>query len=163
MKRRLLYGTLLTVLALNILVGAQIYLHAASASEGDDPYVSLKLFTTVLERVRSEYVDNSKLSYRDLVHAALKGMLSTLDPHSEFMDPPKYQELKNDTSGEFGVRHASYSMQSSEGAVRRTRSKASISTITICIGCLETPSLQARTFGAQTCSVVGACLTLSSD
>ncbi|HAM72656.1 MAG TPA: carboxyl-terminal protease [Verrucomicrobiales bacterium] len=103
MKRRLLYGTLLTLLALNILVGAQIYLHGATAAaEGDDPYTSLKLFTTVLERVRSEYVDNSKLSYKDLVHAALKGMLSTLDPHSEFMDPPKYQDLKNDTSGEFG-------------------------------------------------------------
>jgi len=103
MKRRLLYGTLLTLLALNILVGAQIYLHGATAAaEGDDPYTSLKPFTTVLERVRSEYVDNSKLSYKDLVHAALKGMLSTLDPHSEFMDPPKYQDLKNDTSGEFG-------------------------------------------------------------
>jgi carboxyl-terminal processing protease len=102
MKRRLLYGTLLALLALNILVGAQLYLHASTNGESDDPYPSLKLFTTVLERVRSEYVDSSKLSYRELVHSALKGMLSTLDPHSEFMDPTKYQELMNDTSGEFG-------------------------------------------------------------
>ncbi len=102
MKRRLIYGILLALLGLNVLVGTQIYLHASQANDGDDPYSSLKLFTTVMERVRSEYVDNSKISYKDLVHAALRGMLSTLDPHSEFMDPPKYQDLKNDTSGEFG-------------------------------------------------------------
>lgn len=102
MKRRLLYGILFALLILNALVGTQLYLHAASANEADDPYTSLKLFTTVLERVRSEYVDGAKISYHDLVQAAMKGMLSTLDPHSEFMDPPKYQDLKNDTSGEFG-------------------------------------------------------------
>lgn len=102
MKRRLIYGILLTLLGLNVLVGTQIYLHASQTSEGDDPYSSLKLFTTVMERVRSEYVDGSKISYQELIHAALRGMLSTLDPHSEFMDPPKYQDLKNDTSGEFG-------------------------------------------------------------
>src|SRR5206468_2723683 len=34
--------------------------------------------------------------------AALKGMLNTLDPHSEFMDPEKYKELQNDTQGAFG-------------------------------------------------------------
>ncbi len=102
MKRRLLYGTLVVLLGLNVLVGAQIYLQAGQGTESDDPYASLKLFTTVMERVRSEYVDSGKLSYHDLVHAALKGMLSTLDPHSEFMDSSKYQDLKNDTSGEFG-------------------------------------------------------------
>lgn len=102
MKRRLLYGTLVGLLALNVLVGAQLYLHAAQANEADDPYSSLKLFTTVMERIRSEYVDTAKISYHDLVQAALRGMLGTLDPHSEFMDQSKYQDLKNDTSGEFG-------------------------------------------------------------
>ena len=102
MKKRLLYGFLFVALALNLLVGGQIYSQASHAAEGDDPYSSLKLFTTVLERVRSEYVDSTKVGYRELVQAALKGMLDTLDPHSEFMDQSKYQELKNDTSGEFG-------------------------------------------------------------
>lgn len=102
MKRRLLYGTLVVLLGLNGLVGAQLYLNASQASDSDDAYSSLKLFTTVMERIRSEYVDNTKISYRDLVQAALKGMLGTLDPHSEFMDQSKYQDLKNDTSGEFG-------------------------------------------------------------
>jgi len=102
MKQRLLYGAVSLVLAANLLVGAQLYSQASKSTERDDPYSNLKLFTTVLERVRADYVDPSKTSYRDLVQAALKGMLDTLDPHSEFLDQSKYQELRNDTSGEFG-------------------------------------------------------------
>ncbi|MBI3870805.1 MAG: S41 family peptidase [Verrucomicrobia bacterium] len=102
MKRRLLFGILFAALAVNLLVGTQVFLRASQAAEADDPYSNLKLFTTVMERVRTEYVDGRKISYRELVHSALKGMLNTLDPHSEFMDAPKYQELKHDTSGEFG-------------------------------------------------------------
>ena len=44
----------------------------------------------------------SPLTYQELIYAALKGMLSTLDPHSEFMEPVKYDDLKKDTQGEFG-------------------------------------------------------------
>jgi carboxyl-terminal processing protease len=56
----------------------------------------------VLEKVRKDYVDGQKLTYQDLVYGALKGMLNTLDPHSEFMEPEKYKELQNDTQGAFG-------------------------------------------------------------
>jgi len=56
----------------------------------------------VLERVRHEYVDGDKVTYQDLVQGAMKGMLNTLDPHSEFMEASKYDELKKDTQGEFG-------------------------------------------------------------
>jgi len=52
--------------------------------------------------VRKDYVDGQKLTYQDLVYGALKGMLNTLDPHSEFMEPEKYKELQNDTQGAFG-------------------------------------------------------------
>jgi carboxyl-terminal processing protease len=47
------------------------------------------MISRVLERVRRDYVDGEKLTYKDLVQGALKGMLSTLDPHSEFMEPVK--------------------------------------------------------------------------
>ena len=47
-------------------------------------------------------VDGDKLTYQDLIHGALKGMLNSLDPHSEFMDAEKFDELKKDTEGEFG-------------------------------------------------------------
>src|SRR5678816_686267 len=47
-------------------------------------------------------IRDRKLTYQDLVYGALKGMLNTLDPHSEFMEPEKYKELQNDTQGAFG-------------------------------------------------------------
>jgi carboxyl-terminal processing protease len=102
MKRRLFFSSLLVVLALNLFVGAQIYLSSGQGAEKDDVYPNLKLFSIVLERVRSDYVDGGKLSYQELIYGALKGMLSTLDPHSEFMEPTKYDDLKKDTQGEFG-------------------------------------------------------------
>ena len=94
MKRKFTYGLLLTALAINLLIGAQVYHQNATAADKEDPYGELKLFNIVLERVRQDYVDGDKVTYRDLVQGAMKGMLSTLDPHSEFMEAPKYDELK---------------------------------------------------------------------
>src|SRR6266516_2823912 len=102
MKRRVLYGILLGLLSGNLFVGAQIYFSNVQAAEKDDALPNLRLFSTVLDRVRQEYVDGDKLSYQDLIYGALKGMLNTLDPHSEFMEPTKYDDLKKDTQGEFG-------------------------------------------------------------
>jgi len=102
MKRRIVYGLLLTALALNLFLGARIYLSYAQAGEREDVYQNMELFTRVLERVRRDYVDGDKLTYRELIHGALKGMLNTLDPHSEFMDADKYTELRKDTEGAFG-------------------------------------------------------------
>ena len=102
MKRRLLYGVVITALSVNLLIGARVYLTAAQPPEKDSAYPSLELFTYVMEKVRKDYVDGQNLKYQDLVYAALKGMLNTLDPHSEFMEPDKYKELQNDTQGAFG-------------------------------------------------------------
>ncbi|MEO5802169.1 MAG: S41 family peptidase [Verrucomicrobiota bacterium] len=102
MKRRFIYGVLGFVLGVNLLIGAQIYFYSAQAATKDDPYENYRLLSDVLEKVRGEYVDGEKLTYQELIHGALKGMLSTLDPHSEFMDKAKFEELKKDTQGEFG-------------------------------------------------------------
>jgi carboxyl-terminal processing protease len=102
MKRRLLYGVVITVLSFNVLIGARVYLSSAQAAEKDSVYPSLQLFSYVMEKVRKDYVDGQSLKYQDLVYAALKGMLNTLDPHSEFMEPEKYKELQSDTQGAFG-------------------------------------------------------------
>jgi carboxyl-terminal processing protease len=102
MKRRLMYSTVVLALTVNLLIGARIYLNSAHGAEKDSPYPSLELFSYVMEKVRKDYVDGQKLSYQDLVYGALKGMLNTLDPHSEFMEPEKYKELQNDTQGAFG-------------------------------------------------------------
>jgi len=101
MKRRVIYGVLTIALSVNLFIGARIFLTSAQAAE-DKPYPSLELFTYVMERVRKDYVDGKKLTYQDLVYGALKGMLNTLDPHSEFMEPEKYKELQGDTQGVFG-------------------------------------------------------------
>ena len=102
MKRRLLYGVVVTALSINLLIGARVYLNSAQAEGNDSAYPSLELFSYAMEKVRKDYVDGQKLSYKDLVYAALQGMLNTLDPHSEFMDPEKYKELQSDTQGAFG-------------------------------------------------------------
>jgi carboxyl-terminal processing protease len=103
MKRRLIYGFVISVLALNLIVGARIYLSSAHASGWKNSAdTNLGLFTSVLEKVRMEYVDGQNLTYHDLVYAALKGMIGSLDPHSEFMDADEYQELQSNTEGAFG-------------------------------------------------------------
>src|SRR5437763_1737027 len=102
MKRRFLYSLLLTALTLNLLLGARLYFSYAQAGEKDDVYQNIEMFIRVLERVRKDYVDGDKLTYKELIYSALKGMLNSLDPHSEFMDAEKYNELKNDTEGLFG-------------------------------------------------------------
>ena len=102
MKRKFSYGLLLAALALNLLIGAQVYRQNVVAAEKDDPYPNLKMFSTVLERVRQDYVDGDKVTYQELIQGAMQGMLNKLDPHSEFMDVSKYDDLKKDTQGEFG-------------------------------------------------------------
>ncbi len=97
MNRRILYTFLLVVLGANLFFGAQIYMYSAQASPKDDPYDSYKQLADVLEKIRQEYVDADKVSYQDMIRGAMKGMLGTLDPHSEYMDPEKFDELKKDT------------------------------------------------------------------
>src|SRR5499427_866203 len=102
MKRRMIYGVVMLALMVNLMIGARIFFNSAQAAEKDSAYPSLELFSYVMERVRKDYVEGDKLKYQDLVYGALKGMLNTLDPHSEFMEPDKYKELQNDTQGAFG-------------------------------------------------------------
>ena len=71
-------------------------------NDKDDSYAQLKLFTRVVEVVRQHYVDGHKVSYRNLIYAALRGMLSELDPHSQFLEPAAFNDIRTSTQGEFG-------------------------------------------------------------
>ncbi len=103
MKRRLVYGFVMALLAVNLIIASRIYQASAHAEEQkDSSYNNEKLFDDVLERVRTEYVDGTNMTYHALVYSALKGMVGSLDPHSEFLDPDDYQELQDDTQGQFG-------------------------------------------------------------
>ena len=102
MRRRVVYSLIVAVLVVTEIFGARIYFRSAQAAEKDSAYPSLELFSYVLEKVRRDYVDGKNLTYQQLVYGALKGMINTLDPHSEFMEPSKYDELQKDTQGAFG-------------------------------------------------------------
>ena len=65
----------------------------------DNTYKSLKLFTDVLEELEKNYVDD--VDTDELIHNAIKGMVGNLDPHSSFMPPEAFDELQDDTKGEF--------------------------------------------------------------
>lgn len=90
------------VLAVNLGVGARVYLSSAQAAGKDSAYPSLEVFSYVMERVRRDYVEGKDVTYQKLVYDALRGMVSELDPHSEFLEPEKYKELQSDTQGQFG-------------------------------------------------------------
>ncbi len=66
----------------------------------EELYREVSLFSDALSIVQNDYVDEVKP--KDLIYGALKGMLSGLDPHSQFLDPDTYNELKVDTEGKFG-------------------------------------------------------------
>jgi len=76
---------------------------ADSASAGaDDSFQYTLLFTRVMQLVRQNYVDPKKVGYKDLTYAALRGMLASLDPHSQFLDEDAFADLQRETgSGPF--------------------------------------------------------------
>lgn len=73
---------------------------APDVSPDDDRYKNLELFQKVLHFVESNYVEEVK--NQDLVYGAIKGLMDTLDPHSNFLPPKIYKDMKVDTSGKFG-------------------------------------------------------------
>lgn len=75
---------------------------ASNQEESSSPYSDIEVFARVLQIIRQEYVDETKTSYRDLVYAALRGMLSELDPHSQFMEPRDFKGMQEETRSEFG-------------------------------------------------------------
>jgi len=103
MKRSLIFGLVLVALVLNLALGANVYLNAArTTNNSDTAQASLDIFNDALQKIHSEYVDGKDLTYRQLVYSALKGAVARLDPHSEFLDADSYQELQDDTEGQFG-------------------------------------------------------------
>jgi carboxyl-terminal processing protease len=102
MKRRLIFGFIGALLAVNLVIGAKVYSNSTDSTPKDAVYPNMRLFSEVMEKVRHDYVDGTNLTYQDLVYGALKGMINELDPHSEFLDPEKYKDLQSDTEGHFG-------------------------------------------------------------
>jgi carboxyl-terminal processing protease len=66
----------------------------------NETYRQLNLFGDVFERVRAEYVD--KITDQKLIESAINGMLTSLDPHSSFLDAKSFKDMRVQTKGEFG-------------------------------------------------------------
>lgn len=66
----------------------------------DDPYLLLDLFGEAFQMAREDYVDET--SDRKLIEAAIDGMLSSLDPHSGFLNDRSFDDMQVQTKGEFG-------------------------------------------------------------
>lgn len=83
---------------------AAVFLISAPAfsqdEENDDTYKQLKLFGEVFERVRADFVE--EVSDRELIEAAIEGMLADLDPHSGYLDSDSFKDMREQTRGEFG-------------------------------------------------------------
>jgi carboxyl-terminal processing protease len=90
-----------SVLAVALIVLATYLTTAAGPQAGSsDTFRQLKLFGDVFERVRAEYVE--EMTDQDLIEAAIEGMLTSLDPHSGYLNPKKYRDMQVQTKGEFG-------------------------------------------------------------
>jgi len=69
-------------------------------AKNDGIYRQLNLFGDVLERIRADYVE--EVEDPELIEAAITGMLRSLDPHSSYMPPKVYKNMREQIKGEFG-------------------------------------------------------------
>ncbi len=87
---------------------------AAAAAVDADTYRSLDQFMDVFQRVRADYVD--KVDDKTLIKGAIDGMLSSLDPHSSYLDARDFTNLRTQTDGSYGGLGLSVGME--DGAVK---------------------------------------------
>jgi carboxyl-terminal processing protease len=99
--RRFMILPLLACLLLGLLPAVLAQEEQPGKSEEDNGYAQISIFAKALELIRQDYVDENKTSYHDLINAAMKGMLSSLDPHSQFMDPDDFRDMQDDTRSRF--------------------------------------------------------------
>ncbi|MEW6609698.1 MAG: S41 family peptidase [bacterium] len=75
----------------------------SSSDKNQQMYDDIRLFTQALSIVQTQYVDIDKVKSKDLIYGAISGLLKSLnDPHTRFMTPESYKEMKVETEGEFG-------------------------------------------------------------
>ncbi|MDP4891864.1 S41 family peptidase [Cypionkella sp.] len=92
-----LCGTLAGAVLTTQVAGPMI---AQDATKNAKVYEQLDLFGDVFERIRAQYVED--VDSKKLVEAAINGMLTSLDPHSSYMDSKAFADMTTQTRGEFG-------------------------------------------------------------
>ena len=97
-KFSLLFAGALLGAGATIMLAGQPIISANAA--GSETYKNLAIFGDIFERVRSNYVEEP--SEEELVENAINGMLSSLDPHSSYLNADDAEDMRTQTSGEFG-------------------------------------------------------------
>ena len=90
-------GTLAGVLATTQVAGPLL---AQEAARSTNVYEQLDLFGDIFERIRVQYVE--QVDEKELIEAAIDGMLTSLDPHSSYLSPDDAAAMRVQTRGEFG-------------------------------------------------------------
>ncbi len=71
-------------------------------TELDEAFEQIHLLTQTIMHIRRSYIDEDQTDYQALIYGALHGMLDSLDPYSQFLEPEDYQALRENATGEFG-------------------------------------------------------------
>ncbi len=95
--RKLVCAVFIAAIATLLLGGV---VGSMAAGQGSNDYESIEMFTDVLSLVKKSYVE--EVDTKKLIYGAINGMLASLDPHSAFMPPETYKEMKIETKGSFG-------------------------------------------------------------
>lgn len=93
----LFFGTALLTAPMGAALHAQ---EATAAPQEKNTYELLSLFSEVFERVRAQYVEEK--TDQEIIEAAIQGMLTSLDPHSNFLSADSFKDMQVQTKGEFG-------------------------------------------------------------
>src|SRR5271156_3023426 len=101
---------LISAVAAMVLVFSLRHDISAAASNSSDTYKELNLFGEVFEVVRADYV--GKVADDSLIESAINGMLTSLDPHSNYLNTKNFDDMKVQTRGEFGGLGIEVSMES---------------------------------------------------
>ena len=90
------------ILILAIVTSLNFFLTTFSLSveSEDDIYKKIDLFSEVLEKINSQYVD--EVNQNEMMDSAIDGVLQSLDPYSSYMSPEVLENMQTETSGEFG-------------------------------------------------------------
>ncbi|MCI0599590.1 MAG: S41 family peptidase [Beijerinckiaceae bacterium] len=96
----LLLGAALGAGLVTLASKSPIFPGAVARAAASDTYRNLNLFGDVFEKIRSDYVERP--DEQKLIESAVNGMLTSLDPHSSYMDAKSFRDMQVQTRGEFG-------------------------------------------------------------
>ncbi|MBT7941947.1 MAG: S41 family peptidase, partial [Alphaproteobacteria bacterium] len=100
MKFRIVMASAAIALLVSPVLAPRPALSKEDQKNDAETYRLLNLFGDVFERVRSEYVEAP--TDQDMIEAAISGMLTSLDPHSSYMNAKSFRDMQVNTRGEFG-------------------------------------------------------------